>query len=1178
MFLKRLEIQGFKSFPNRTKIEFNKGVTAIVGPNGSGKSNILDAILWVLGEQSAKALRGFKMEDIIFNGTENRKPLSFAEVSIVIDNTAKYFNIEYDEIIVTRRAFRSGDNEYLINNKQCRLKDINTLFMDTGVGKTGYSIISQGKVEEIVSSRGNDRKNFFDEAVGIVKFRSKKTEALNNLAKERENLEKIDMLVNELGERVEPLRVQSEKAKKFLELEDELRKIEITRYVVNCSSLYENLKLFDKDILNAKEELEKYNISLGKEEYFFSENEKKNEKALLEKENFLKRISEIDLKKSDLTNSVNLHKERIRHISEEQKRLQNEIKSDLNEITEFEKEITNLEQEEQGFIITKASLEKEQADFEAEFVEMKKSFDKIAEEINTFSSSVSKFALEKNELSKELEIAKNNLNYTKNTIEQVNIMAVENEKKYKEIDIKLQVKEKKRKENEEEYKKLDRLILEKNQDYINKTSDLENTRNKRKKIAFDFDTIQKKYDILENTIKENDGVGYSVKFILDRNILGVIDILGNLINVDKRYIPAIDTAMGGYIQNIVVDNENIAKNCVNLLKENKKGRATFLPISSMKGKFVNNDFSKEDGFIGIAIDLVRFDDKYKNIMSSILGNIIVMEDMDSAIKFTKKYSSKYRVVTLDGQNFNTSGSISGGYKNFKNNSILFRKEELKKLKEDKEIIFSKLNPMEVKERSLSDELSKLSNELDEYTSNQNNITLEIKEDYMICANFKGTLEELSKQKDEILTNTSDHKKTLDKYEESVVTLTNSLNDISEKYKEVNLKLDKLNVDNNKNIGFKENYIEKIGDFRVNLLEVNKNIEARSQKILDVKSQINKLLESVSNKENLFASNDENISLKNTEISGILSDFDSLILEKEQVRSDYEDISEEIGNLTFLVKKLQGNIDGIKKDIYNVQRTIDKLTQEREIQDNKISDFHNYIWDKYDVSYIEAKEQPFIEELAKDKDLGRIERMLSSKIKELGHINVESIEEYITVKERFDFLNGQRCDIIDSENNILELINSLTMEMEELFKTQFEIIKENFDYVFKEMFGGGEAKLVLSDSENILDSNIEIKAQPPGKRLEHMSLLSGGEKALTAISLLFAILRMKPSPFCILDEVESALDEANVIKYGEYLQKFTKYTQFIAITHRNGTMEAANSMYGVTMQEKGVSTLVSVEFS
>ncbi len=1178
MFLKRLELQGFKSFPNRTKVQFNKGVTAIVGPNGSGKSNILDAILWVLGEQSAKTLRGVKMEDIIFSGTENRSPMSYAEVSIVIDNSDKFFNVEYEEVIVTRKAFRSGDSEYLINNKQCRLKDVNELFMDTGIGKDGYSIISQGKVEEIVSTKGTDRKQFFDEAVGIVKYRSKKNEALVNLKKEREHLVQVDILINELELQVEPLERKSKKAKEFLNLEDELRVAEISKFVLDIQEINEEVQLVKKDIAVANLELNKFNHLVEKEEEKSAEIEEKISESEEEKERLNHDISSFEISLNTIEGEIKLVKEQITNLRNEEKRLKDSITKYSMQQTIHESDINNITLSIDSKKIEQHTIEQDLKAFEENYKESLESFgemDKNKEKLTTSFMEVNRL---KNSLTIETLSLKQNLDFKAELIAQKNREFSELKSTQEDKRLKIQVNDKKLSNYDNDFNKVDKDVKELEDKLSFKKSDLKDCEQKEKEYLANYTAIKNRVDFLKSLEDDMEGVGYSVKYILERKQAGVIDMLGNLLTVPKEYLVSIDTTLGGALQNIVVENEQVAKACVEVLAKEKKGRATFLPITAMKSRRLTTDLTKEKGFIGLGVDLIDFDKKYTNIFENLLGNVVIVDDMDSGIAISKKYNQSFRVVTLDGQTFNVGGSISGGSKSTKSNSILARKEEITSGTKDLEVALKKHSDVKEKLAVILGSIEAEESELNTLVQKYNEITFVMKDLRLVNSKL---IEDDELQSKELLAIENSLKELKNEHEELLEKINLKNLELAKNEKEHSVldeEIKSLNQSYEEGQQLKNSYYEELANFKLSLSECTNALNGYYQRIADLKEAINNLEKEKEEHQRDISKCLEDINKKDSLIGEYILKIENINNEKELKRSVLSDVTSNLESLRQLEKNIYKNFEELRNNIFNTEKTKISLTNKEKALEEKSDGLHDYIWNKYNVTYIHAKDYDYIEENIKDPELSKREKVLKAKIRDLGPIDVTSIEEYIKVKERYDFNVTQRDDIIKAEGDILKLIDDLTKEMEDKFNTQFAIIRENFSYVFKEMFGGGEAQLVLTDKDNVLESNIEIKAQPPGKKLNHMSLLSGGEKALTAISLLFAILRMKPTPFCILDEVESALDEANVIKYGEYLHKFTEHTQFIAITHRNGTMESSDTMYGVTMQEKGVSTLVSVEFN
>lgn len=1178
MFLKRLELRGFKSFPNNTKIEFNKGVTAIVGPNGSGKSNILDAILWVFGEQSAKNLRGIKMEDVIFSGTESRRPMSFCEVSIVIDNMDKHFDLEYDEIIITRKAFRTGDSEYYINNKSCRLKDINELLMDSGIGKSGYSIISQGKVTEIVSGKGNDRRHIFDEAIGIVKMRSKKGEALSNLSKEEDNLDRVNDIISELELQTTSLKTEAEKANKFLELEHKLRNIEITRFVKDYEKLQEEINKIENDLGVCKYELEKNKFEFEKEEQ--NRLSLENTISTLEKQreqNLIKR-NDINTLINNIRNDINLSEVNAQNIEKNKDKMSQEINKEKEYIKELEQSLVTLNASLNG---KKLKLK----DIDISLDELNEKVDLASREQEGFKSEYEKLntkyetlITKNNTVEIDIERIKSSILFEEKSIFDKEVVLELNERKLKDLDLELLVLNKKYTDNESLLATLNKDIDDNSARTKQLNKQLSDKKEAETKLLSTKNETSNKIKFLKGLVYDNEGLSRGAKLVINKKneIQGIYDVLSNLINVSEKYTKAIEITLGNQLQNIVVDNPDTAKKCIDIVKKNDGGRVTFLPVSSIRQREFNKDLSKEDGFLCMANDIIEVDKKFSDIVSSLVGNVAIFSDYDSAKLASSKHNATFRIVTIDGEQFNIGGSISGGSTR-KGNNILSSKNELEKLKKQELGLTNELTVLQNDINDIIKDINISKNTSEELVTKYNETSLNAKQ----ISFLKKSTSEVFEQCNDTINITKKEIQNLNLAIENKKEQCTSLNieqqTIKEDIKNIDLGRKKYYNDNEQISEQNETILSDITANKILRNKVISEIDVINDKISEVNINKQKTEQKIIEVNNEIISQNEELSVINNDKTFLLAKLKSNEVMQDNISFEVEETSEKLVEYKATSKQNFDKYKEMSESLVNIEKS--KITLEKNLENarEKIEGSQDYIWSKYELNYIDCRAFDYIEELIVDKDLEKKERALKQSIKELGSVNVNAPTQYADVKQRYDLLTTQREDIQEAHKNLLEIISTLTNEMESKFLSQFEVIEQNFNIVFREMFGGGEARLVLEDENDVLNSPILIKAQPPGKRLNHMTLLSGGEKALTAISLLFAILRMKDTPFCILDEVEAALDEANVKKYGDYLHEFAKKTQFIAITHRMGTMESSDTLYGVTMQEKGVSTLVSVEF-
>ena len=1180
MYLKRLEMYGFKSFADKTVLDFRQGITTVIGPNGSGKSNISDCIRWILGEQSVKSLRGSKSEDIIFSGTQNRKSLGYAEASLVIDNSDSKLPIEYSEVVVTRRLYRTGESGYYINKTPCRLKDIQELFMDTGIGKDGYSIIGQGKIDEILSNKSEDRRHIFEEAAGIVKYRARKLESEKKLEQTKLNLLRINDIISEIENNIEPLKLQSEKAKKFLNLRDELKNIEIGLFLYNIDNYKTQIQetLDNIDLLETQKVKEEENISNIQSEK--DEIKELIDKLIEEIEKTQNLSSEGNQKKEQYNSEIGIATERISNNKENFERYAKEIEELEKRNQELEEEKNQKQEKKNNLYLNKEKFETSLKEKELELEKYTKTLSDKEIEIESKKQIVQKNIDNKYEIIAEINTEKANFD---NLEKRENSLKNEIQETISDLDGARTSKEEKSRSFYD---------IEKNRNSIKKELDeMKDEKEKSSEKLKDFDirinSYQSEYRIKESrykflveTEKEKEGYTKTVKSLLDateRNSLlsqGVHGVLANLIQVDKQYETAIEMTLGGTIQNIVTDTEEVAKKLVNYLRDNNLGRASFLPITSVKGQRISGINTRGiDGVIGIASDLVKCDRKYEGIVLNLLGKTVVVEDIDSSIKLAKQNGYKFRIVTLKGDIINPSGAISGGSVANKTVSILGRGKEIKALEQELNEIKIKIENAEKEkqnyENSISDILNKFDskqNEVQELeivyaTEKQkiDNLELEILKYDAKLSKLKEDLEKTKVEKEENLirqesqnqkvqemeqenselgkiieefTNLNkDNQKYIDDLNFDITNLRISVSSFDESETSINEMVDRINLDIKNNL----TSIDNKKSLREKSLEENEQLEAKIEEIKQKKEELEK---------EILGSADKILKLKEerTQKNEKLVEIEKNI---ENQNEKLEDIKAHISKLDLKKSKIE----------LELNQVIDKMWEEYELTPNN-------------VEGIEKAENP----TAVQKQVNSIR----NEIKDLGSINVDSIKEYQETKERYDFMSEQRLDLEDSSNKLKKIISEMTETMKKQFAEQFKIINKNFGEVFAELFGGGKAELILTDEDNILECGIEIAVQPPGKKLQNMMLLSGGERAFTAIALLFAILKINPAPFCVLDEIEAALDDVNVYRFAEYLKKFSTNSQFLVITHRKGTMEAADTVYGITMEEKGISKLLSMK--
>ena len=1183
MYLKRLELQGFKSFADKTILEFKSGITSVIGPNGSGKSNISDAIRWVLGEQSMKSLRGSKSEDIIFAGTQARKSLGFAEVSMVIDNTDGKLPIEYSEVTVTRKLYRSGETGYFINKVPCRLKDVLELFMDTGIGKDGYSIIGQGKIDEILSNKSEDRRKVFEEAAGIVKYRTRKAESEKKLEQTKLNLLRINDILTEIEGNLDPLKAQSEKAKKYLDLREELKNIEIGLFIHNINEYKEKLEKIAEDIQiveaqNTDENEKMEDLQKSKEEL------KSEIDSITAKIEEMQNLGFESTNKIEKINSdIGISKERIQNNLGNKEKLEKEIE-------EINTRIAELEEEQKQKLDKKENLSLNREKFQKELDEKQKELDELTKKLSD----------------KELEIEDKKKKIEEDTDKKYEIVSIissldtnfENlEKREKTVKIEMQDLtseiDRERDNKQEKSKEFYDIEFKKNE----ATKKLEEKSAKKEECMTkikEFDTMinnltyesrmkDSRLKFLIETEKEKEGYIRSVKSLLsdcekDVNLKkGMNGVLANLISVDKKYETAIEMCLGQTLQNIVTETEEDAKKLIEHLRQNKLGRASFLPISSIKGRKLDK-ISKGniDGIIGIASDLVKCNKKYEQIVLNLLGRTLIVENMDTAIKVAKSNLYSFRIVTLDGDIISNTGAISGGSVQTKTVNILGRSREIESLEKE-------LKQIEQKIKDITEEKRKYTESVTDVIEEVTRLEKELQDIEIVYA--------------------AENQKILN-IEEGI----NKLETRREKIKhEIEEELVRQKEENRKE---KEEKEHEINNLTKEIEELSKIVEEFAINNKDNQKYIDDLNFDITNLKISVTSFDEsNVSIDEM-VDRIKQDIDNNKKSIENKKSNIDEIKSDNDNLNNKIKELEEEINKIKSDVENSSNIVENLRQERLEKGEKLKTSEAQINDKFNViedlkgqlvklDVRKTKLEQDLEQVVNDlwieyeltpnnaqnyekpqnvQKAARDANMLRTQIKELGSINIDSIEEYKKTKERYDFMCEQRLDLENTASKLRNIISDMTKTMKEQFIEKFREINKNFNEVFVELFGGGKAELKLEDEENVLECGIDIQVQPTGKKLQNMMLLSGGEKAFTAIALLFAILKINPAPFCVLDEIEAALDDVNVYRFAEYLKKFSKETQFLVITHRKGTMESANTVYGVTMEENGVSKLLSMKLS
>lgn len=1177
MYLKSIEVNGFKSFANKIIFEFNDGITGIVGPNGSGKSNVADAVRWVLGEQSAKQLRGSKMEDVIFAGTQIRKAQSSAYVAITLDNSDHKLTIDYDEVKVARRVFRSGESEYLINGSACRLRDVQELFLDTGIGKEGYSIIGQGQIEKILSGKPDDRRELFDEAAGIVKFKKRKNTAEKNLIEERDNLSRIKDILHEIELRLAPLEKQSVKAKQYLKLRDELRKLEINMFIRDYDKIYEEDSKATQSLNIAQEALDEANgeYESTKEEYERLEGELE---SLEQKINALNsQISDKKVENEKSEGDVNVLLEQIAAINISINHYDTDIERVNASLKENEEELEKLNEMLGSRDQKLKELDNEKVTLDEKYINAVNNIKTYTEELDKRqkhavallnSKGAVNAKLERNAtLLEQSKLKKTELNQKmfKQKVEEEEINALI--KKYSDEFVESRDKiDKLNKENIELEKKIAAIQEKINADKrIYEGKQQENIRNKSH------------LESLKNITERYEGYGNSIRKVMEKKktVSGIVGVVADIIKVDAKYETAVETALGSSIQNIVTDNENVAKELINYLKINKFGRATFLPLTTVRARkeFSFEKALSEKGAIGTANDLIEAEERFRELLKSLCGSTLVVDNIDNAISIFKKYNSAIRIVTLEGELLSPGGSMSGGaYKNTSN--LLSRRREITQLEEkiaaaEEEIarIFADANALRGDRSEYNMQIEDNKDEIADLTLKNNSASINLAGAKQKAALSKSFYQEISGENNKL----NADEKTIN---DTIADLNSELTQNDEKTSENARAIRELE----KKIAAARDLEKEANDslIRISLdyssLEQKYGFYAQNRsKAFEQKTKLGEELSKLS-----MERHDCKISAEQKEAE--IKAKRTLI---EQGKKDVEDLSAAAENACSVRDKMKtehksffAKREELSERIQELDREVFRLNAKKEKLSEKLDQLVNYMREEYELGYADALEYRN-EDIIKDSSLNKNISGLKGSIKALGDVNVNAVEEYKELVERYDELKGQYDDLVSSEATLVKIIDELDAEMRKQFTEKFAIIAQQFDIVFRQLFGGGKAALELTEDEDILEAGIRINAQPPGKKLQNMMQLSGGEKALTAISLLFAIQNLKPSPFCLLDEIEAALDDSNVKRFAQYLHKLTANTQFIVITHRRGTMAAADILYGITMQEKGVSTLVSV---
>lgn len=1178
MYLKNIEVQGFKSFAQKINFEFHNGITGIVGPNGSGKSNVGDAVRWVLGEQSAKQLRGGNMQDVIFSGTETRKPLSFASVAITLDNSDHKLPVDFQEVTVTRRLYRSGESEYLINGSACRLKDIHEMFYDTGIGKEGYSIIGQGQIDKILSGKPEERRELFDEAAGIVKFKRRKNTTIKKLEEEQQNLVRVTDILSELTRQLTPLEKQAETAKIYLGKREVLKELDVNLFLAENEHTEGLLKELEEKTKTAEHQLQETSGAYEKTKEEYDRLEKELESLEQKMEALREETQGKALQKQQMEGQINVLNEQLLAGEQNQEHYESRLSAIAEELSK--KEEAKKEQQEEGEL-----LKEKTSEMKKQMKKKEEALSNIQENIRECSAAVEDGKNEIIEILNTRATTKGKAQRFDTMMEQIGIRKAELSQKILKLKSEEEEQSGAMKRASAKYEAITALIEEMNEECKRLEEEVYSIQGQLKNQNAQMEAGQAAYhreasrlDSLKNMAERYDGYGNSIRRVMEQKerVPGIEGVVADLIQVNKDYEIAIETALGGSIQNIVTDNEQTAKQMIEFLKKNRFGRATFLPLSSVnaRGEFPQKEALKEEGVIGLASELVNTSPRYQGVIRYLLGRVLVVDHIDHAIAIGRKYRHTLRMVTTEGESLSPGGSMTGGA--FRNNSnLLGRKREIEEL--------------EKKVSSLKTELEEIQHSIDENRSRRNVIRdtiADFKEklrlQYIEQNTAKMSMNQIEEKNEQIQRgylqvqrDQMDMQRQVREVQEDHSRIKKELEESQKDEKELETfietrqqELDEWKSEESKALKELENIRLEVSSMGQKTQFTMENLFRLSSEIASYKEERGKLQENLKlGKEEMEKKRQDIVKLKNTivhfeeEEKASKDSLQALTEEKEERNKSHK---------AFFEKRdaLSSQMNLLDKECFRLKSQAEKIEENREAQ-------ISYMWEEYEITpnnALQYRKEELTDRQEMQKEIGKIKE----EIRRLGTVNVNAIEDYKELLERHTFLSGQYEDLQQAEKTLEQIIEELDEGMRRQFSEKFREIQREFDKAFKELFGGGKGTLELSEDEDILEAGIRIISQPPGKKLQNMMQLSGGEKALTAIALLFAIQNLKPSPFCLLDEIEAALDDSNVGRFAGYLQKLTKNTQFIIITHRRGTMNAADRLYGITMQEKGVSTLVSVD--
>lgn len=1177
MYLKQLESMGFKSFAERIQVDFVPGVTAVVGPNGSGKSNITDAIRWVLGEQSARSLRGSKMEDIIFQGSDTRRALNVAEVTLVLDNSDQAVPLDYEEVSITRRVYRSGDSEFYINKQSCRLKDIVDLFMDSGLGREAFSIISQGKVEEILSSKAEERRTIFEEAAGVLKYKQRKKKAEYKLAETQENLNRVEDIIHEIEQQLGPLQEQAETAKKYNSAMEQLKQQEISLMITEIEQLHGEWQQLLNELEKEKENELTIKTAIQTKEANLEKERSKISALDEEIEHVQAALVEITQKLEQFEGKKHVLHERMKHFEENKSKLETDKQDSQQRLNQLKEEHEQEKEKLTSLVTERAAVKEKVNDFEKQLTVDKESITDQIEEL-------------KSEYIEYLNSRAANRNELQSIEQQLNQVTVKKEKQEDKNRGIVQTREEMKKDKTaiaETISKLQETYASNERDVSTLKDTLSKGKNEyqelQMKLNQGFQYIEKmksKKEMLEEMKEDFQGFFYGVKAVLkarEENILANIHgAVIEIINVPKKYVYAIETVLGGQAQHIIVDKDETASDAIKWLKKSNQGRATFLPLQSIQPRYISGNLltqvKSHAGFIGVASDLVTCDSEHQKAVEHLMGHVIIAKSLKDATEIAKLAMRKFRVVTLDGDVVNPGGSMSGGATKKSNQSLFTRDQDLQEVTEkltdfhQRTVLFEKKvqavkESIDLHEQKLeqAQETARVSlQSLQDTKASYSQVETKLTSVNSNLAFYDQDKKQFEAEEQELTVRSKTLSEELNRTEKEITSIQEKIDVLAEQ--ENKLKEDKEQIQHD----FHQNQIllaeleERVKNQRSKTKALAEGIEEENQQFVNHRVQLQELVDMKENE------------VTETQITDHIEEYQA---EKEKITADIQEKRQHRSNLTQFVQDEEREL---KEQNKGHQVIVSKI-QDKEVQSNRLDvELENRLTrleSEYTLTYERARES-----YEKTKDIGKTKlsvQQIKKSIEDLGAVNLGSIDEYDRIMERFTFLSEQKDDLVHAKETMFTVIAEMDEEMQKRFETTFTQIKNEFEIVFKELFGGGNAELKLTDPKNMLETGVDIIAQPPGKKLQHLGLLSGGERALTAIALLFAILRVRPVPFCVLDEVEAALDEANVMRFAKYVKMYSENTQFIVITHRKGTMENADVLYGVTMQESGVSRLVSV---